>query len=438
MAKGLLIMFFVLFFIHSSGYSQSPADPSIRDWGNTYGTSPLWQSADVWCDNNGDDIHNDIGEPSKGMVNRLFARIRNLGGTTATNVKVTFAYAPYGAWQWSSYPDFMLIDEASGITLTAAGTPDCEKTIEVAWDLTNLSENNGAKWGGYTVADFDHFCVWIKVEAGGGGDALPNNNDARNNFTGVSVAAGTSSAFHFMIVNPDEKNSAEAALVLNGMPENWRFRVQGIDDYRKFSLKPKEKRMLTFSFRPVVTGRDLRINQNVDVSLKLNGKIGGGISFLATNVPVAKIVYSPADGMLSPYLTGVYDKRNEANAWILIVNPTGGPLLVRVAFFDDKSNFIICREKRLGPNGLWEIDLQSNDDPELHKILEGRFGVVKAVSYGPGNGYHTRYPELMPKRGIVGYQRHSVKDNNWSEAPMFSVPTDILMGDLKNIPNKCK
>lgn len=422
LVKVIFMIFFSFFMILSTSFSQSGADPSIRDWG-----APPYQSPDVWCENDGIDPHNDVGEPSKGYAdNWLVARIRNLGSVTANNVKVTFAYAPYGAWDtftWASYADFKLIDEVTLLPLNGGE----ETTVQIRWDLSDLSENNGGKWAGYSVGDFNHFCVWIKIEYTGEGD-LKTNNEAHNNFTSVPTAAGESSSFSFMVSNHSDGLYNAAIKLPRTFLENWHPIITGVQNYQKFQLRPHEKKRLTLKYKPPVKA-DLNTGMNVDVSLMVDNKAVGGFSFRATNKIPAQIQRTIPDAMLSPcYLIGTFDKRNDANAWILILNPTGRDLLVKVAFFDDNEQPLICIEKKLSANDLWEIDLQS--DNKLADILKEKFGVVKAVSFSPENG-------TTPKRGIAGYQRHSFKDYNWTEAPMFSVPTDILVGDLKYILQKC-
>jgi len=415
----LLIFFTLSLFDISLGFAAP--DPSIKDWGSPPGSPPPWQTTDIWVDNNGNGIPNEVGEPSKGIKNRLFAKVRNLGTTAANNVTVRFAYAPYGAWGWASYSDFKEIAVVTGVNLTQSGTPDAEKTIEVEWDLRDLSENNGGKWGSYTVGDFDHFCVWVRVEYAG--DSNTGNNDARNNFTNVQTVFGKSYSMKFIVANP-KKGEANAELIIKGIPENWKLVVEGVKDYRRFLLKPREFRLLTLTFTPPAQPfSTAQIKQNVDVSLTLDKEVVGGISFVAAVEKERPVVFTPSDGVLSPYLIGTFDQRGGAKTILHIINPTAKYFRVMVAFFDDNEKPLKCVHDKLSPNDLLEIDVRKYE-------LQARFGVVKVVSLNE--------KEDIPETGIVGYQRHFFKGMGVTETILQSIPAEILKDDLKYIWKICR
>jgi hypothetical protein len=414
----ILMMVFVLSLLFVSlGYAAS--DPSINDWGSPPGSPPPWQTTDIWVDNNGNGII-EVGEPSKGIKNRLFAKIRNLGTTAANNATVRFAYAPYGAWGWASYSDFKEITSVTGVNLTQAGTSDAEKTIEVEWDLRDLSENNGGIWGGYTVGDFDHFCVWVKIEYAG--DSNIGNNDARNNFTNVQMVFGQPYSLKFIVANP-KKEKMNAELIMKGVPEDWKPSIKGVENYRKFVLKPKEYRLITLTFTPPLKGTSERIRQNVDISLKLDNKIIGGISFVATVEKEKPMAFTPSGGVLSPYLIGTFDMRDEAKTVLHIINPTAKNLRVMIAFFDDNEKPLKCIHDKLSPNDLLEIDVRKYE-------LSSKFGVVKVVSLNE--------KEDIPETGLVGYQRHFFTKMGVTETILQSIPIEILKDDLKYIWKICK
>ena len=415
----LLLMFFLLPYIFVSSSFAAP-DPSINDWGSSPGSPPPWQTTDIWVDNNGNGIINEVGEPSKGIKNRLFAKIRNLGATAANNVTVRFAYAPYGAWGWASYSDFKEITSVTGVNLTQSGTSDAEKMIEVEWDLRDLSENNGGKWGGYTVGDFDHFCVWVKVEYTGDSDT--GNNDARNNFTNVQTVFGQPYSLKFIIANP-KKEKMNAELIMKGIPEDWNPSIKGVENHRKFVLKPKEYRLITLTFTPPHKGTSEQTRQNVDISLKLDKDIIGGISFMATVEKETSVTFTPSGGVLSPYLIGTFDLREEAKTIFHIINPTAKYLRVIVAFFDDNEKPLKCIKDKLSPNDLLEIDVHKFD-------LPAKFGVVKVVSLNE--------KEDKPEIGIVGYQRNFFKEIGATETALHPIPSEILTDDLKYIWKVCR
>lgn len=415
----LSIFFLSCLFSFSSGYAAS--DPSIKDWGSPPGSPPPWQTTDIWVDNNGNGIPNEVGEPSKGMINRLFAKIRNLGTSPANNVTVRFAYAPYGAWGWASYADFKEISTVTGVNLTPSGTTDAEKIIEVEWDLRDLSENNGGKWGGYTVGDFDHFCVWVKIEYNG--DSNPGNNNARNNFTNVQTVFGKSYSMKFLVKNP-KKDKATAEVIIKGIPEDWKPAVEGVKDYRKFALEPQEFRLLSLTFTPPSQPVSMtQTRKSVDVSLRLNNKIIGGVSFVATVEKETPMPFAPSDGILSPYVIGTFDQRDGARTILHIINPTARNLRVMVAFFDDNEKPLKCTHDKLSPNDLLEMDMRKYE-------LPAKFGVVKVVSLNE--------KEDTPETGIVGYQRHFFKGMGVTETILQVIPAEILKDDLKYIWKICR
>ena len=424
----LPILFLLTCFFTSSGCFAAP-DPSINDWGSPPGSPPPWQTSDIFVDNDGDGIHDEaedistgqLAEPSKGFKNRLFAKIRNSGSSTASNITLRFAYAPYGAWSPASISDFKEIAVLTGVSLGPAGSSDAEKLIEVEWDLTNLSENNGGNWGGFTVGDFDHFCVWVRIESAEDSDTT--NNKAQNNFTNVKTVFGKAHKMKFLISNP-EKKEANASLIIKGFSKDWKYKVDGVKNHRKFVLKDKEVRLIVLTLIPPDQFRGKEpLKDNVDISLKLNKKIVGGISFTATIVEEKARPFVPSGGVLSPYLTGTFDLRDGGKTVLHIINPTAKYLRVMVAFFDDKEKPLKCIHEKLTPNDLLEIDVRKYD-------LEARIGVVKVVSL------HTE--KDIPETGIVGYQRHFFKDMGVTEAVLHPVPSEILVDDLKHIWKICR
>ncbi len=373
-------------------------------------------------DNNGNGIHNEVGEPSKGIINRLFGKIRNLGTTTTASVTARFAYAPFGAWGWSSYSDFKEIAVVTGIILTPFGTADAEKMIEVQWDLRDLTENNSGNWGGYTVGDFDHFCIWVKIECTD--DANQSNNDARNNFCNVETSFGVPYSIKLLLPNP-KKEEARAELVIKGLPENWKSKVEGVENSQQFVLKPKEYRLVSLTITPPrEIPKAKQINRNVDISLKLDKEVVGGVTVNTTVGNEQPAAFTPADGVLSPYIIGTYDNNRDSVITILqVINPTAKNLRIMVAFFDDNEKPIRCVNEKLSPNDMVELNVAK------YKI-SALFGVVKIVSL------NEKYD--IPETGIVGYKRNIFKKAIVTETILHPIPTPILNEDLQYIWKACK
>lgn len=406
----------------SAAPSAALPDPSIRNWGSPPGSPPPWQTPDIWVDNDGDGSVNEPSEPARGISNRLFARIRNLGSTSISNVNVRFAFAPYGLWAPGSLADFKEIGVVTVPTLGAMGTADGEKTVELEWNLSNLSEDNGGAWGGHTVGEFDHFCVLVTLTAAG--DSNSSNNIAQNNFFSVPIEAGLTQSLKFLVANPKDQQ-AVAEMIVRGMPENWRAQVEGLEVGGRTILKAKEVRLVTLVFTPPKE-RDPEkpMAAHADVSLRLDGEIVGGISFDARE-PQAAALFPPAGGLLSPYLIGTYDLRSRHWTTFQIVNPTGMPLQVLVAFFDDDEKPLGCVRERLSPNDLLEIDARRH--------VKAPSGVVKIVSFDESG---------RPVAGVVGYQRTFARtffsgSLLRGETNLFQIPAETLAGDMDMIRRAC-
>lgn len=380
---------------------------------------PDWDPAYIYVDNNGT-IPDEPGEPSKGMINRLFAKVRNLGTTPVTNVTVKFAYAPYGIWGWNAYAQFKEISTTAGVSIGAAGSADAEKTIEVQWDLRDLAENNGGLWGGFTVGDFDHFCVWVTIQCPG--DADTTNNFGRVNFCNVITVAGQEYSMKFLMFNPGAQK-AQGELILKGMPKDWKYEFKGIESQREIIFKPKEFKLTTLKF---IAPKDIEEQYaKIAVSLMLNKELIPGITFIATTrKPGGVVSYPPSGGMLSPYSIGTYDLRSGVTTVLQVVNPTARRLWVAVAFFDDKERPVGCDRQEMSANDLWELDVRGYK-------LDAKFGVMKVISF-------TDKSEREPTNGIVAFQRQFIKGGLISETGLHGIPMEVLKEDLPRIHEACK
>ncbi len=415
-------LFLFASFLLGASVASAQSDPSIRDWGSPPGTPPPWQTADIWVDNDGNGIGNEVGEPSKGQVNRLFARVRNLGTSPANNVTVRFHFAPYGPWSPASWGNFKEITTVTGINLGPAGSSNASQLIEVPWDLSDLSESNGGAWGGHILGEFDHFCVLVRVEMPG--DANPDNNHAQNNFVNVQTVFGKPLSLKILVANP-AKTEARGDLVVRGLPEEWKPRFEGIPDTKGFALKPREFRVVTLTLQPPATKEEdpKPIQRHMDLSLRLGGEVVGGVSFDATVTKALPVLFPPSGGVLAPYIIGTWDLREGRATTLQLVNPTGQYIYLWVAFFNDNEKPLKCVREKLSPNDLLELDVR--------RVVEGGFGVAKVVAFN--NGEFTQ-----PTAGLIGYQRHFTKAGTFSEAPLQQIPVEILKGDFQFIQAACK
>lgn len=280
-----------------------PTNISIRPWKTTQpqagypDTWSCWRTPDVFVDNNGDrtatsdpavpgfTYYQNVdlsGEPTIGLSdNRLFAVIRNLGSPAASDVRVSFSYAPYGFVGGSLYQHvhFKPIAEVS-VDLGPAGSTDAEKEVEVPWDLGDLSENNGGLWPA-PISCFNHFCIRVTTEHPSG------DTETQHNFVNV-VASSPFTPLSTVIVNNDRK-TARYELLAPNLPEKWRLDVRGLGreisqvtsrSGAAFSLKPGEERFVTITL--VAGPARGKIRQSVEITLARDKRPVGGISFFAT------------------------------------------------------------------------------------------------------------------------------------------------------------
>jgi hypothetical protein len=274
------------------------ADPQILPWGAALGNvPPLWQTVDIWVDNDGDCMPAAAGqpgcnepddtstadvdaEPTRGLSNNLYARIRNLGDTAATGVQVRFEYAPFGV----ALPTrtWALIGTATA-DLAAAGDSagNDVKITSVAWDLSDLSFNNAGAWDipststVETLADFTHFCVRVTLSFTGDGNT--DNNLAQNNFGDIPATA-SGRTMRFIIGNPFEESHAGRFRFAGKLPEGWSVEFPGLDLDKNIQLKPGEIRWVEAKLKRPATTVHLAKDVLVDLSLEYDGKKAGGIS----------------------------------------------------------------------------------------------------------------------------------------------------------------
>jgi hypothetical protein len=335
---------------------------------------------------------------------------------------VRFHFAPYGPWSPASWGNFKEIATVTGVNLGPAGSATAEQLIEVPWDLSNPSENNGGAWGGHILGEFDHFCVLVRIEMPG--DANSANNHAQNNFVNVQTVFGKALSIKLLVANPGQ-TEARGELLARGLPEEWRSRFEGVPDTKGFALKPREFRVVTLTLQPPEVREEgaKPIRRHVDLSLQLGGQAVGGVSFDATVSKALPVQFPPSGGALSPYLIGTWDAREGRATTLQLVNPTGQYIFVWIAFFNDNEKPLKCVRERLSANRLLEIDVR--------KVVEGGFGVAKVVAFSSEEF-------TAPTAGVIGYQRQFTKAGTFSEAPLQQIPAEILKGDFRIIQAACK
>jgi hypothetical protein len=271
------------------------AQPSIRDWGS-FGISLLYRNPDIFVDNDGDRVPvvvngfhyyqnvDEVGEPIKGeSYNRLFAVVRNLGDVAVNNVQVRFQFTPFGTVVAMHASNWYLKEiGVVSVDLGPAGSPEAEKEVEVQWDMGDLTDTCGGAWLA-PLSYFDHFCVRIQLTCAGD----PNTIETQHNYANI-LSYSPLAPIPMLIVNPGEK-SFKADVVVRAV-NSWKVGLRGtkelvFDAAREkarelapldtFSLKSKEQRLTILKITPP----DKYKEQDIDVSLRIDGKLVGGCSF---------------------------------------------------------------------------------------------------------------------------------------------------------------
>ncbi len=373
-------------------------DCYIQPWG-----APPWETPDIWADNNGNGIQ-ECGEPSLGIVNQLWARVHNIGTSTATNVQVKFFYAPYGM----GYPHTHF--KQIGITATIASIPAASSTvIQTSWDLSNLSENNGGLWP-YPISMFDHFCVRVEITCES--DSNTENNAAQNNFTAVTCS---DCSFNFLIVNPTNEQ-ASAGILTSNLPKGWHVRISapGIDSLQNFELQPNEIKLASLRLDHP-DGSNQTVDQ-VNASLQINGELVGGITFKPVSSENMKVKLRGLSfhlGKTIP-LASCFDTCNSGFSIITdfeypITRNLSALLLVGINNFQTKSPIVDnINWWNVSANLKWHVALSSNIDLCINAgpgMYLSRFGTTEA---GINAGWSWTYSLASDCKLEFGHDYHKI------------------------------
>jgi hypothetical protein len=274
-------------------------DILIRSWGTpqSQGYPAWWQwyrSPDVFVDNDGNRVakidastvpnfkyYDNVdlaGEPCIGMNgNRLFAVVRNIGNTNAQNVKAAFSYCPFGSVGGINFFGYFKLIAEVYFDLSA----NEEKEIEVPWDLSDLSENNGGQWPA-PLSNFSNFCVNVLITHK---DSVKPTQLVQHNFKNViSVSQFVPDS---IIVANNDRETKLCEIVAPKLPSGWRLLVRGLDQGilninsragARFKLEPGERKVLTMTIMAGEMGDE---STPVEVSMLMNSSLVGGFSLLA-------------------------------------------------------------------------------------------------------------------------------------------------------------
>jgi len=133
----------------------------------------LWQTESIWIDNDGDGKPD---QPIAGINNRVYARIRNLGGEVVGNAEMRFYYASAGTMGGKGIDDVGAVLSDSGVFEYIGSYSSTENTTHwsIAVDVVSPNPPNDV-------------------------EADRSNNAAINNFFDITMVPGQVSTFQFYI-----------------------------------------------------------------------------------------------------------------------------------------------------------------------------------------------------------------------------------------------
>lgn len=427
---------------------------SIKVDAPPYQTAPTAATFDAFTD--------ETPSAASGDINRVYVRVRNRGPVTANSVTVKLHWTQFGTALPALPADFWTAFPVNSTNTTQWHPLNCAGTSSPTCTINNLAYSGSSVAGtgadAAQIVQFDfpappvdptldnHFCLLAMIDSSQdrilplSRATIPNdfvadiltptdNNITHRNYTNLSTTRTTRFMKRFFVRNPWQE-AAKGRLKIKG-PIGWPIVLDGLEPDEPFELKPNQEIPVTIKVtlpQPNLTGEVTIIQERVDVDPP---KVMGGVTFRFRGEEKVS-TFVPCDGVLSPYLTGTFDLRDERRTILHIINPTAKHLRVIVAFFDDKEKPLKCVRDSLSPNDLLEIDVRKY-------VREKMFGVVKVVSL---NG-----KEDTPEVGIVGYQSHFFKkrwlfffkqETGATETVLHPIPTEILKDDIKNIWRVCK
>lgn len=203
-----------------------------------------WKSPDLFINNgSGADYDADVG-----AVNKLFARVRNIGDQALTNVVIRFYFRAHGTALPPSSTAWKPCQDSGGT--------DCVLTIPTlaagSMNFTNPASPPAAQavdWflpASEVVAGVDHFCIRAVIECSGADNHdndCPNRVQSNVSFTPLSLANGLGIAF--VVANwGQEPLPLELDIDDQSLPKGARLRFKGSESLKEIQLKPGEERPL--------------------------------------------------------------------------------------------------------------------------------------------------------------------------------------------------
>jgi hypothetical protein len=357
----------------------SGPDLFITPWGAITGIGPLWKSPDIFVV---DATNNEINA-AKGQVNRLRARVSNIGNAPAMGVVIRFRYAPCFAGLTDA-----ALKEIGTVMLDFAAAGDMSgndlKIVPINWDLTNLMDTNGGLWP-MPISAFDHFCVRVNVEFAA--DINQSNNSAQTNFFDVPTLTGNS-LLAFMVGNPLEKE-VEAELIAD-LPRGFKAELLEFPAKfgEKFVLKPREIKVARIQFSPPEQPPRPVTDLVAHVTFRVAGKEVGGLSARLAQAEKRseRVIAKDFDTVWKAALEVLKEKQEP----VALADPKRGIINTRSINADNRRlRTIVDRaEQRVGPNqdGRYVLTIEVKKAEDKMRVVVKPVIIVTSAADNPLGG----------------------------------------------------
>ena len=252
-------------------YSDNANQPDvmIAPWtsapGNTWETTDIWVDSPVngydayrygtWSDLRGGTVPRGNGDdPGVNMVNRLYARVRNVGTQTATDIVVRFQITDppgLGIAGSNGWANIGSVDKNSFPAL-AALAPGATTDVYIEWTPNFPLTEEQIAAGNFNF----HTCVRVLIDAVAGETVLGNQNGDReqeniNYFQAVDSGGGPGTVFDGFITlrNDDLVNKKFFSLSYSStLPSDWVLDINGGE--QGVQLDPNETRQIPVLIKP--------------------------------------------------------------------------------------------------------------------------------------------------------------------------------------------
>ena len=321
-------------------------DVMLMPWtsppGNTWETTDIWIDSPVngyntyrygsWNDLSGNPVPRGNGDaPAIGLVNRLYARVRNIGGAPASDVVVNFEindppglgingdFIPLGTVTQAEFPDLGTINPGEFVDVFIEWTPTYDVSDEELEDgLVNL-----------------HTCLRVKLDAVANETVLGNQDGDREQenifYFEVPEEAGTS-AYNtvFRLYNDDPFETEFFFLQYESdLPEGWELDINGGDLVVK--LAPHE-----------MVEVPVQVTAHMTDVVPFPAGTVFGVDISASRLNLLQSELDPKDQ--HPEFETLGGVRVETS----VQNPVTLPCDVRIA--DNGMIYVRCKMEGLGPN----------------------------------------------------------------------------------------